>query len=194
MMLFERSYTALDFETTGLDGGADRIVEIGAVRFDRQSESGAFSALVNPGFLIDPRVTAINGISNDMLEGQPSEETELPKLISFLEDSVVIAHNAPFDVGFLVAACKRLNLTLPPFLVLDTLTLARRILPGRRSYALQSLGESFALVSGQSHRALDDARLCMQLFRVLAQEKNFDWENPDSLRELSRSDRIGSFL
>ena len=180
MMLFSRPFVALDFETTGLDPYSDRLLEIGAVKFDEVSENGSYCTLLDPDRMIEPRVTSINGISNDMVKGMPDEKTGLVKLIAFLEDAVIVAHNAEFDMGFFRAAASRAGVSLPEFLVIDTLLLSRKLFPERSSHALQKLGEDFKLSSGQAHRALDDARLCMQLFRVMAKKINFDWENPQS--------------
>jgi DNA polymerase-3 subunit epsilon len=95
------AFCAFDIETTGLDPRLDRIVEIGAVKFDRRGPMGRYSVLINPGIPMPEEAGRVNGISDDMLAGKPSLETVLPDFLRFTGGAVITAHNAPFDCGFI---------------------------------------------------------------------------------------------
>jgi DNA polymerase-3 subunit epsilon len=171
-----RSYLALDFETTGLDPKCERVVEIGAVRFrfreaDARPESpAALAALVDPGKPMPRLVQAIHGISDEDLIGAPSFVDLAPALLSLARGATILAHNAPFDLSFLAEELARSNLGadfgFPE--VLDTRLLAKAAFPGRPSYSLMNLAAAFGLDSGAAHRALDDAKTCMELFILCA--------------------------
>jgi len=100
-------FAAFDVETTGLESDRDRIVEIGAVRFDRRGMMARYSVLIDPGAPMPPEVTRINNITDAMLKGKPPIEAVLPDFLRFVKGAVLTAHNAPFDIGFINAALKR---------------------------------------------------------------------------------------
>jgi DNA polymerase-3 subunit epsilon len=170
-------FTAFDTETTGLDNRRDRIVEIGAVKFNRQGELERYSSLVNPGIPMPAGAGKVNNITDAMLAGQPSIQEALPAFLRFAAETVVLAHNAPFDCGFVNSSLSRLyddGYVDTPFLpnrVADTLIMARRLLPGRGRYNLQDITASLGLRAESAHRALDDARLCMELFICLVHKE-----------------------
>jgi DNA polymerase-3 subunit epsilon len=163
-------FTAFDIETTGLDPDRDRIAELGALRFDRRGIIARYATLVNPGIPMPAGAGRVNGITDAMLAGQPCIGEALPDFLRFVKDTVIIAHNAPFDRGFVNAALERLYEDgRAPFPVLpnkaaDTLLLARRLFPGRGRYNLQDLAADLGIRAEAAHRALDDARLCMEIF------------------------------
>jgi DNA polymerase-3 subunit epsilon len=95
---------AFDLETTGLDPKRERIVEIGAVKFDRRGPIGRFSVLIDPGIPMPAEASRINGITDAMLAGKPSLDEVLPDFLRFIGDAFLVAHNAPFDCSFLDAA------------------------------------------------------------------------------------------
>jgi DNA polymerase-3 subunit epsilon len=169
-------FTAFDVETTGLNNRSDSIVEIGAIRFSAGGEIGRFSTLVNPGFPMPEEAAEVNNITDEMLEGQPAIQEVLPAFVHFAADSILIAHNAPFDCGFVNAGLGRLYddgyVPFPalPNRVADTLSLARRLLPGRGRYNLQGISSDIGIQAIEAHRAFDDARLCMELFLHLAEK------------------------
>jgi DNA polymerase-3 subunit epsilon len=101
-------FTAFDIETTGLDPKEDRIVEIGALKFDKRGPAARFSVLINPGIPMNEAAEKVNNISDAMLAGKPSLEEILPDFLMFTGDTVIIAHNAAFDCGFVNEALKRL--------------------------------------------------------------------------------------
>ena len=157
-------FVAFDFETTGLNSATDRIIEFGAVRFRNSEVTAEFDMLVSPGIPIGPEAAAVSGISDADVVGAPAVEVVLPAFLEFLGKSVLIAHNAPFDLGFLRAAIQSAGLPEIGNLVIDTHLLAIRAFPKRKSYSLQNLGTELALPKSRAHRAKDDAELCMRLF------------------------------
>jgi DNA polymerase-3 subunit epsilon len=168
-------FTAFDIETTGLDNRRDSIVEIGAVRFNGQGVIDRYAQLADPGIPMPAGAGRVNNITDEMLAGQPPIQEVLPAFLRFAGDSIVVAHNAPFDCGFVNSSLSRLcddGYVASPALpnrVADTLPLARRLLPGRDHYRLQSLTAALGIRAEAAHRALDDARLCMELFVFLVQ-------------------------
>jgi DNA polymerase-3 subunit epsilon len=176
----EADFTAFDIETTGLDNRRDSIVEIGAVRFNKQGIIDRFSQLCDPGFPMPAAAGKVNNITDEMLAGQPPIQEVLPAFLRFATGSIVVAHNAPFDCGFVNRSLSRLcddgyvNYPTLPNPVADTLLLARRLLPGRSHYNLQDIAASLGFKAEAAHRAFDDARLCMELFLYLAYNTNKD--------------------
>ncbi len=156
---------ALDLETTGLIPGLDRVVEIGAVAFSRAGGvETEYEALVDPGIPIPAAASRVSGITDEQVRGRPAVAEELPRFLSFLGDAVPVAHNAAFDGGFLAADIARLGLAAAPTPVVDTRALARAVLPGRRSYALDALCRDLGITGFPAHRALPDAHRCRLLF------------------------------
>lgn len=100
-------FTAFDLETTGLYPEKDAIVEIGAVKFDKRGPIGRYSVLIDPGFPMPLEAGRINGISDDMLKGKPCLDEVLTDFLLFIRGSILIAHNANFDVSFINAALKK---------------------------------------------------------------------------------------
>lgn len=154
------TFVALDVETTGLHAVRDRVVEFGAVRFTIGAESGEFSELAHPGMAIPPDASAVSGITDAMVAGADPTDVVLRRFIAFLGDSILVAHNAEFDMGFLRAEIQRAGLPELTNPVVDTLALAPRAFPGRKSYALQNLVAELGLARNDAHRARDDARQC----------------------------------
>ncbi|GHV92669.1 DNA polymerase III subunit epsilon [Spirochaetia bacterium] len=93
-------FTAFDIETTGLDPQKDQIVELGAVKFDNRGPISRFNVLINPGIPMPEAAGRVNHITDEMLAGQPSLEAVFPDFLRLVKDTVIIAHNAPFDCGF----------------------------------------------------------------------------------------------
>ncbi len=169
LSLADTTFVVLDLETTGgaADGGG--ITEIGAVKVRAGQELGVFATLVNPGERLPPFITVLTGITEAMLAPAPPIEAVLPSLLEFLRGSVLVAHNAPYDVGFLKAACARHGYTWPQPRVLDTAAVARRALtrdevPNRK---LGTLAQFFRAAVQPTHRALDDARATVDVLHGL---------------------------
>src|SRR6201995_3857179 len=153
-------FTVVDGETTGWAPDEAPITEIGAVRVRGGQVVAEFSSLVNPGTPVPPAITELTGISDQMLTSAPPVAAVLPGLLAFAEGSVLAAHNAPFDLRFLTAACAGTGREWPGFEVLDTVRLARHLMatpqevPDRK---LATLARFFGTPVRPSHRALDDA-------------------------------------
>ncbi|WP_433386706.1 DEDD exonuclease domain-containing protein [Micromonospora sp. KLBMP9576] len=167
--LYAATFVVVDLETTGgaPDGGG--ITEIGAVKVRGGEELGVLATLVNPGVPIPPFITVLTGITQAMLMPAPPIEQVLPSFLEFIADAVLVAHNAPYDVGFLKAACAKHGYRWPNPRVLDTAALARRVLtrdevPNRK---LGTLAAYFRTVTQPNHRALDDARATVDVLHGL---------------------------
>ena len=168
-------FVAFDLETTGLTPGLDQIVEIGAVKFDKKGLIARFSTLINPGIPMPAEAGKVNNITDEMLAGKPHIGEVLPDFLRFIENSTIVAHNAPFDCGFINEKLKKSDIS--PFSALPnpqicTLVFSRQAFPGLRSYSLQNLAADLRIPAMDAHRAEDDARLCMEIFiRCLDAEK-----------------------
>jgi DNA polymerase III epsilon subunit family exonuclease len=167
--LEEIPFVAFDTETTGL-GGADRLVEIGAVRFQGEVVEGEWSALVNPGVAIPPEATAIHGIRDEDVRSCPGAAAVLPSFLDFIDGAALVAHNAPFDVRVLVLELLRAGLVLPENPVLDTCAIPRRLKLSVPNHRLGTLAGAFGVRQARAHRALDDARVAKDLFRAYLRE------------------------
>jgi DNA polymerase III subunit epsilon len=170
--LTDVSFVALDTETTGLFPIMHRLVEVGAVRFrlDGQ-ELATFQTLINPEIPIPKDVQHVHGITDRMVRGKPTIEYVLPQFIEFLghHDTILLAHNAPFDLGFLAMALTRLRITYPPHYLLDTLHMARRLYPAWPSHSLEYVATRLKVAKRAEHRALSDARLVKDIFPAVLQ-------------------------
>ena len=160
-------FIAFDLETTGTVPGIDQIVEIGAVRFNNGLVEDVFSTLVDPLRSIPPGATAVNGITDDMLIGKPKIDSLLEAFADFCGDLVMVAHNAPFDAQFLISDIKKHEMPAPRGIVLDSLPISRKVLPGLANYKLGTLVQHLKINSAGFHRAEEDATYCGQLFLEL---------------------------
>jgi len=157
-------FTAIDTETTGLRPESGSIIQIGAVRFDSTGVLASYEALINPGCPVPPLVSEITHITDDMLCDKPHAADVLPGFLEFIGDSILIAHNAGFDISFIdaeLARCARNPLTNK---VIDTLALSRWAYPVTPKHTLQYLAAALRIQIKHAHRADDDARVCMELF------------------------------
>jgi len=168
--LRETTFVVVDLETTGgAAGSGDGITEIGAVKVRGGEVLGEFQTLVNPGEAINPFVVVLTGITDAMVARAPSVATVLPAFLEFARGAVLVAHNAPFDVGFLKAACRQHATPWPGFAVVDTAVLARRVLTKDEvpNCKLATLAQFFAARTTPTHRALDDARATVDVLHAL---------------------------
>jgi DNA polymerase III epsilon subunit family exonuclease len=151
-------FTAFDVETTGFSPENDRIVEIGAVRFVGNGEILASTNwLVHPGMEIPFYATEVNGITTERVSGAPVFGTVWPEFAAFCQDSILLAHNAPFDTGFLRAELERAGIPPPAMPVGDTLPLFRCWFPQAESHALEPLSIYLGVQGGEYHRAAADS-------------------------------------
>lgn len=157
-------FIAFDLETTGIQPKTDAVVEIGAVRFSGGRPAGTFCTLINPGRPIPPEASAVNGITDEMVADKPGIETVLTELAEFCGDLPLVAHNAPFDFKFLLAAVEKHRAKAPKGVVLDSCQLARIVFPGMFNYKLGTLVRHFGFPNGTFHRAEEDSVYCGLLF------------------------------
>ena len=170
----DSEFVAFDLETTGLHPAFDAIVEIGAVRFRADGhELATMTHLVDPGRPIPADATRVHGITDAMVHGRPPIAQGLKAFLDFLGDgeTVLLAHNARFDVGFIAAACARCDVPATDHAVVDTLALARHCLPGLVAYSLDVVGRACRVQHGGGHRALGDARAVRSIFLHLAERE-----------------------
>ena len=157
-------FCAIDTETTGLKPAEERIIEIGAVKFDRNGIIDTFGSLVNPRILIPKFCQELTGITNKMVFGQKEFKEISSDLLNFIEDSVIVAHNAQFDIRFLNAELERCSLSPLQNKAVDTLRFSRWAYPENEHWTLQFLAKQFGIEVKNAHRAEDDARVCMEVF------------------------------
>lgn len=168
-------FIAFDVETTGLNPNFDKIVEIGAVVFENGVPIKTFDSLVNPNVSIPSSATSVNHITNEMIEAAPSEEAVYSDLVAFLENALdaqtlLCAHNAKFDMGFLSETLMRLGYN-GKIKYIDTLKLSKRMVYGVENYKQQTLANYFGIVNYQEHRAASDARVCGEILLKLLDMK-----------------------
>jgi DNA polymerase III subunit epsilon len=156
----ELEFAVIDLETTGWSPGAAAITEVAAVRVRDGRRQGEFASLVNPGVPVPSGIEDLTGISDWMLAAAPRLPAVLPGLLDFADGCVLVAHNAPFDIGFLRAACAECGLAWPGFTVLDTVMLARQLMDPDEvpDCRLGTLAGFFRARTTPSHRARADAR------------------------------------
>jgi DNA polymerase-3 subunit epsilon len=167
--LREVTFVVLDLETTGGSAERDAITEVGAVKVRGGERLGELATLVDPGTGIPPQVVALTGITTALVTGAPRLPQVLPSLLEFLTGAVLVAHNAPFDAGFLRAACARHGAVWPRPPVVCTARLARAVLTRDEapSVRLGALAELFGTATRPTHRALADARTTVEVLHHL---------------------------
>jgi DNA polymerase III subunit epsilon len=158
--LAEVTFVVVDLETTGGSPTMAAITEIGAVKVRGGEVLGEFQTLVNPRIEIPPFIAVLTGITDAMVATAPTIGGVLPSFLEWSGGTVLVAHNAPFDLGFLRANCQSLGLTWPSYESLDTARLARRVLTRDEApdCKLSTLARVFRASTTPSHRALADAR------------------------------------
>ncbi|MDO4632738.1 MAG: PolC-type DNA polymerase III [Eubacteriales bacterium] len=180
------SFVVFDLETTGFSPVRDRIIEIGAVRVENGAITERFSTFVNPKIPIPFRIEELTSINDSMVMDAPVIEDCLPKFLEFAKDAVLVAHNASFDVSFIEENCDRMGIA-HDFTSLDTVALARVLLPQLNRYKLDTVAKALQIPLGHHHRAVDDAACTADIFvkfteMLAAQEVS----RTDEINELSR--------
>ncbi len=167
--LAEVTFVVVDLESTGGSPADCGITEIGAVKVRAGEVLGEFQTLVNPAEPIPPFITVLTGITDSMVASAPRIESALPAFLEFARGSVLVAHNAGFDITFLKAAAARTGIAWPEHDVLDTLQLARHLVPRDESpnHKLSSLARVFSAQTTPDHRALHDARATVDVLHGL---------------------------
>lgn len=182
----EETFVVFDLETTGLSPQTAEIIEIGAVKIQAGQIVEEFQTFIAYDQLLPPEIIKLTGINDQMLEGAPLIDQVLPKFLDFVGDSCLVAHNASFDLGFMenkLAKCLNQRLDNP---ILDTLTLARVLLPQLKNYKLNTLTKYFKVTLENHHRALDDARATGYVFLRLV-----DLLKEEGITNLVQVDTLG---
>ncbi len=160
---FDASFVAIDLETTGKYPLEAEICEMAAIKWHKGEVVDTYQTLIRPSQRMSDEVIAIHNISNEMVENAPRLEEKLPEFHRFIQDSYVIAHHAPFDLGFLAWEFEKARLGLPAHPAFCTSLLSRAINFNVVNHKLATLAAHFSIPTGQAHRALDDAQTCLQV-------------------------------
>ena len=181
------TFVAFDTETTGLWAPANKIVELGAVKFTLSDAAvKRFQALVNPGRKIPSAVVQVHGITDTMVRDAETIEPVLNQFIEFVgPDSVLIAHNALFDIAFVGCEMNRVGMPLNDNPILDTVDIFQKYRPGLESYSLLSLARELGVGRDQNHRAADDAALVWKLFMEVSEQFPYMQSDSDFRREFT---------
>lgn len=167
------SYVALDLETTGINPSLDKIIEIGMAKVIDGKVVDSYKTLINPDTHISTRITEITGITDNMVLDKPVISKIIKDILDFIGDLPLLGHNIIFDYSFLKKAAINSNYTFEKQGI-DTLKIARRLLPEVPHKNLEYLCDYFKLNKGSSHRAFDDAQSAIQLYRKLYEIKSDD--------------------
>lgn len=206
-------FVAFDLETTGLNKDKDEIIEIGAVKFTLIEEAGVikpkilskFQTFVNPNILIPDEATNVNHITNKMVEGAPNINTCLQKFTGFCGlDTILVAHNANFDAGFLRVAYEKNPQLIPANPIIDSLKIARTIMPELPDHKLGNIATMFKkrnLISMQiapdeMHRAVYDCEMLMEVLVAILRRrmKPTDWYMENIAKVLPKYGAIAQSL
>ena len=181
-------FVAFDVETTGLDPKYERMIEVGAVRFEKGIETDRFTTFIACSKSLPAEIVRLTGINDEMLAGAPSEKPAVRDLLDFIGDDPLAGHHVSFDLSFLTAAAERAHRgdELKKRLCADSALLARILLPTLPSRSLEALRRYFNLSAEDSHRALPDARAGGQaLLSLIAYFPRVDIKTVDLLRRIA---------
>jgi DNA polymerase-3 subunit epsilon len=189
-LLLETTFVILDLETTGGSPANSKITEIGAVKVRGGEVIGEFQSFVNPEMAIPPFITVLTGITDAMVTSAPAIGEVFFSLLEFIgspTDSVLVAHNAPFDIGFLKSAAEQLNQQWPRYEIVDTAKISKYALSRDEvlNFKLSTLAKFFGAVTEPDHRALSDARATVDVlhgvFERLGSQGIFSFSDLKSL-------------
>jgi DNA polymerase-3 subunit alpha (Gram-positive type) len=181
------TFVVFDLETTGFSAEKNRIIEIGAVRFEHGEVTGRFSEFVNPEVPIPYRITEITSIRDDMVRDAGTIEDLLPRFLEFSAGAIMVGHNADFDMGFIKANCKRLGLE-SPVTYMDTVEMARVLLPQLSNYKLDTVAKALSISLEHHHRAVDDAECTAWIFDSLASK--FKAQGLERLVDVQKANKL----
>ena len=159
-------YCVLDLETTGISCQTEKITEVGIIKYKNGEVIDEFECFVNPEKPIPPRVVEITHITDDMVKDAETIDKIIPKIIDFIGDSVLVAHNADFDIGYLKYNFEKYGYKLENTYI-DTLRLAKAIFPDLKKYKLGLIADSLNIQVDVAHRALDDVKTLVAVFKVM---------------------------
>ncbi len=162
----DTTYCVLDLETTGLSFRTEKITEVGIMKIKNGKVLDEFSCFVNPEKPIPQRVVEVTNITDDMVKDAETIDKVFPKILEFVGDSVLVAHNADFDIGFLKYNAKQLGYNLENTYI-DTLRLSKDLFPDFKKYKLGIIAENLGIKVEVAHRALDDVDTTVKVFNVM---------------------------
>jgi len=162
----DTTYCVLDLETTGFSPVTEKITEIGIMKIKDGKVVDKFSTFVNPKKPIPPRVVQVTNITDDMVRDAETIDKVFPKMLEFIEGSVLVAHNAEFDINFLKHNARVLGYEFD-FTYVDTLPLAQEIFPEYKSYKLGRIAKNLGIKVEVAHRALDDVDTTVKVFNIM---------------------------
>jgi DNA polymerase III subunit alpha, Gram-positive type len=167
--LDESTYVIFDLETTGLSSQFDEIIEIGAIKVHQHQIIDSYHTLVKPNGVISDFITSKTNISQSMVNNAASIKEVLPKFLEFIKDTILVAHNASFDIGFIKEKSKLYHFNYTDNTVIDTLELSRVLLSHRKSFRLGKVARYFNIAYDEevAHRADYDVRVTHQVFQNL---------------------------
>ena len=162
----DTEYCVLDLETTGISYKTEKITEVGIIKYKNGEVIDEFECFVNPEKPIPPKVVEITHITDDMVKDAETIDKVIPKIIDFIGDSVLVAHNADFDIGYLKYNFEKYGYKLENTYI-DTLRLAKAIFPDLKKYKLGLIADSLKIKVDVAHRALDDVKTLVAVFKVM---------------------------
>ncbi len=165
----DTTYCVLDLETTGFSPVTEKITEIGAMKLQGGKVIDEFSCFVNPEKPIPARVVEVTNITDDMVRDAETIDKILPELLKFIEGSVLVAHNAEFDINFLKHNASELGHEFD-YTYVDTLSLAKELFPGYKTYKLGRIAKNLGITVEVAHRALDDVATTVKVFNVMLEK------------------------
>jgi DNA polymerase III subunit alpha, Gram-positive type len=164
ILLKDATYVVFDIETTGLSNTRDKIIEIGAVKIEGGAITERYQSFINPGETLSTFTTELTDITDDMLANAPTIEEELPHFLKFIKGSILVAHNALFDIGHIKENAKQ-DLPFDDSLVIDTIQIARYFFnQDLKRFNLKAVAKFFKVKQEQHHRAEDDAYVTAQIW------------------------------
>ncbi|QQP14669.1 3'-5' exonuclease [Lysinibacillus agricola] len=168
---FVVDFTVLDFETTGLDPEESSIIQIAAVKYRNFEKVDEFFTYINPIENIPAKITRITGITNEDVEDAPYIFDKIYELVEFLEGETIVAHNAPFDMKFLLTNINNMKkLSYVKYRVIDTLSLSRKYIDFTKNHKLATLKSFLKLNHLKSHDALHDCYVTAELYKYCYEE------------------------
>lgn len=168
------TFICFDIETTGLSANRDKITEIGAVKVVNGEITDTFSTFANPGMPIPAKITELTGITDAMVKDAPSQSEAVTAFLEFAGDSVLVAHNAPFDTSFIRKACENMNREYN-YTSIDTVAISRAILTDIKNCKLDTVAKYLRLGDFNHHRATDDAEMLARIFISLCTRLKDDY-------------------
>ena len=168
------TFVCFDIETTGLSPLRDKITEIGAVKVRGGEIVDTFSTFADPAMPIPAKITQLTGITDEMVKGAPSQREAVSAFLEFAGDSILVAHNAPFDTSFIRRACENMHADYP-YTSIDTVAIARAILPDIKNVKLDTVAAYLRLGDFNHHRATDDATILAKIFLSLCSRLGDDY-------------------